>query len=140
MKGRVINNKAILRIDKGDEVLKSLETFSTENNIKTASITGIGASNNITVAVFNRDEEKYISTTYDKEYYEITNFSGNITFLDYTPHAHVHITFSNNKGETFGGHLKECVIKGACEIFLDILDTTVTRKYDNETKLNLLDI
>lgn len=138
MEGKIYNNKAIIRIDKNDEVMTSLEEFCKLNNIKVASVSGIGASDNITVAVYSKDHGDYASSTYNKDYYEINNFSGNITTPSTGTHAHIHISFSDHLGNTFGGHLKECVIAGACEIFLDIVDADLDREFNKEVGLNTL--
>jgi len=138
MQGKIFNGKAVLRVDVGEEVIESILKFIEENNIKLASVSGIGASNNLTVGLFNTETKEYITNTYSGEDYEITSFAGNITTKDGEPYIHLHVTFSDIKQATFGGHLNKCVISGACELFFDIVDGTVERYFDKEIGLNTM--
>lgn len=138
MEGKVFKDKAVLRIDKGEEVIESVLKFAEKENIKLGSITGIGASDDIVVGLFNTDTKKYEHSTYNNDYYEVTNFSGNLTMLGDKHYTHMHITFSDGNQKTFGGHLDKCVISGACELFIDIVDGNINRQKDENVGLNVL--
>ena len=138
MEGKIFKDKAVLRIDKGEEVIESVLKFAKEENIKLGSITGIGASDDIVVGLFNTDTMKYQHSTYNNDYYEVTNFSGNLTMMDNEHYLHMHITFSDGNQKTCVGHLDKCVISGACELFINIVDGNVNREKDESVGLNVL--
>jgi hypothetical protein len=75
-----------------------------------------------------------------EEEMEITSIIGNIAMLDDEYKVHAHITLSDRNMKVIGGHLNKAIISGACEIFLTKLDYKLSRKYDHDTGLNLLDI
>lgn len=137
MEGKIFNNKAVLKIDKGEEVIEKLSEFLIYNNIKLASISGLGASNNITVGLFNTETKVYQNKKYTGEF-EITNFTGNVTTKDGEMYLHMHITFSDEENRAYGGHLNQCYISGACELFIDIYEGVVEREFNKEIGLNIL--
>ncbi|RVU54786.1 PPC domain-containing DNA-binding protein [Anaerosphaera multitolerans] len=138
MEGKVFKDKAVLRVDKGEEVIESIFKFIEENKITLANVSGIGASNNITVGLFNTETKEYNTADYFGEDFEITAFMGNITTKDGEYYVHMHITFSDENQNTFGGHLNKCIISGACEIFFDIIEGEVKRYFDEEIGLNIM--
>ncbi len=139
MEGRVFKDKAVLRVDVGEEVLECVEKFVRENNIKLASVSGIGASRDLIASVFNTETGVYVDKIYDDEFYEVTGFIGNITTKEGEPYIHIHINFAGHDNIVKGGHLKKCVIGAACELFFNIYDGEVGRIYDEDVKLNILD-
>lgn len=130
-------DKYVIRIDKGEEVVESLNKFIKEKDVKSGSITGIGAAGLIEAGLFNTKTKIYDSKTFEGDY-EITNFSGNITTMNGKHYLHLHITFADKELRAYGGHLNKAVISGACEIVVDEIDATIERKLDEEIKLNIL--
>lgn len=128
----------ILRLDRNDEIISSLEKIAEEENIKTASFSGIGATDNFTVGVFSLHKQTYEKFTFTGNH-EITDLTGNITFVDNKPYIHAHITCSGEGAKVVGGHLLEGVISLTGEIFINISDGKVGRKFDEELKINRLD-
>jgi hypothetical protein len=55
-------------------------------------------------------------------------------------YIHAHIVIGDSRFSSWTGHLKEAVVSPTCEIFLTKLDTAISRKKDEKTSLNLLDI
>ncbi|MGO3751451.1 MAG: PPC domain-containing DNA-binding protein [Peptoniphilaceae bacterium] len=136
MEGKVIGNKGILRLDIGDEVISSISKFAKDNNISLASVSGIGASNDVKVGLFHTKTKEYEEKTFSGEDFEIVSLLGNITEKDDEPYIHLHITFGNMKGETFSGHLKSAIISVTGEIFFDIIDGKIDRQ-PNELNINI---
>ena len=56
---RKFENKIIARIDKGEEILEKIKEIALKENIKLASVSALGATNDFTVGVFKVDEKKY---------------------------------------------------------------------------------
>lgn len=138
MKYIIDKDTIYLRIDKGEEVCSSLLKVAKELNINSASISGLGASNEFTVGVFDLDKKEFIGNSFKTEY-EITNLTGNLSLKDNLPYLHLHGTFANLK-EVVGGHVTKCIISLTAEIVIKITNKKINRIFDNETGLNLWDL
>lgn len=138
MKSVRYKNKYILRIDKGEEIISVINDFCEKNNIKNGSIIGIGATDNVTIGLFNTTKKEYISKTL-KEPMEITSLIGNISTKDNKIYLHMHINIANENLEVYGGHLNECYVSATCEIIIDKIDGLANRKYNEKIGLNLYD-
>lgn len=134
-----VNNDWILKINKGEQIASSIKNFCKENNIKLASISGIGAATNIKIGYFNLNTKVYNEKVFDDKY-EVTSLLGNITTKDGEPYLHLHITFSDEDCTTYGGHFVEGTISGTSEIFLTVFDGEVSRYVDDETGINVMDL
>ncbi|MCF7792780.1 MAG: DNA-binding protein [Candidatus Cloacimonetes bacterium] len=139
MKSKRIGNICFIRIDKGEEIISSLKKFCENENIKLGKISGIGATNNVTVGLFEPSKQQYHSNTL-KEDFEILSLTGNITTMKNEVYLHCHITLANKNHQSFGGHLNSAVVSATCEIVLEVYDGSVDRFFDQESGLNLLDI
>lgn len=106
-----------LRLAPGDEVMDCLTQIAVNENLKSASLHGLGAS-----ADFVLD-----SGHYNEEKHEISSIVGNITKLDGEYFLHVHANMASPRGNVIGGHLKNCVIFSTCEIFIHYYDVEIGR-------------
>ncbi len=136
MKVKNIGTKYVVRLDKGEEVIESLKEICKENNIKLASISGIGASNKVTLGLFNTSEKKYYSKDLEGVF-EITSLIGNISTMNDEVYLHLHCNVSDSDLTVYGGHLNYCRISATCELIIDAIDSTVDRYFDEEIGLNL---
>ena len=139
MKFVKLGNRYIIKLKKGENVVGNLIKFSEENNIKNAYFSAIGAVLEATLSFYDLKKKKYEDLMLKGEW-EITSLVGNIMQMDNKPVVHAHIALSDKQKNLKGGHLKEAVTGGTCEIFLDKLDFNISRKRDEETGLNLMDI
>jgi len=130
------HNKVIVRIDKGEELADSLRTICKKLNIKLGSITGIGATDKVTVGLMNTKTKKYQSKEFIGDH-EITSLLGNITTMNGEVYLHLHITIANIEHKAFGGHLTSAVISATFEGIIEIIDGQVNREYNEEIGLNL---
>lgn len=129
----------IVRLDKGEEVMRELTLFCKTNNIKFAEVSGIGGAREIRVKYYDINSKQYVSKKFDEQNYEITSLCGNIAIVDGEPFLHLHISFADQEYKSFGGHLESAVIGITCEIILKVADAEVTRKFNDEFKLKFLD-
>lgn len=127
------NNLYILRFEKGEELLSSLQIFCEKEGIKGAQVQGIGAANHLEIGNFNAKTNTYHKKSYSGEIYEITSIQGNIT----TDKSHLHVAFALPSGELFGGHLFQAIINPTCEIFITKIND-LKREKDPETNLDFL--
>lgn len=131
------NNKIIVRIDKGEELVDSLKTLCKTLDIKLGSIIGIGATDKITVGLMNTKTKKYQSKEFIGDH-EITSLIGNITTMNGEVYLHLHVTICNVEHKAIGGHLSSAVISATFEGIIEKIDGQITREYSDDVGLNLL--
>ncbi|NCB48883.1 MAG: DNA-binding protein [Clostridia bacterium] len=136
MEYRKFINKFVVRIDKGEEILTKIKELCKKENIKLGQITGLGATNDVTIGLFDTEKKEYFSQTLKKEF-EISSLIGNISTMNDEVYLHLHINLSDINGNTFGGHLSKCVISATCEIIIDSIAGEVKRELNKEIGLNL---
>ena len=129
-------NKIIVRIDKDEEILDKIKEIALKENIKFATVTAIGATNDFTVGVYKVSEKKYYSNNFQGDF-EIVSLTGTINTMNNEFYTHIHMSAGNSEGEVFGGHLNRAVISATCEMIIDILDFEIDRYYDDNIGLNL---
>lgn len=129
----------IARINKGEKVVGSILDFCQKNNIAGAWITGIGAISKAKLALYNLDKKTYIKKELNGPF-EIASMSGNIGLLNKKHIAHIHVVISDKLMNAFGGHLEEAIVSATCEIKIELFDQPISRKYDRDIGLNLIQI
>lgn len=140
MKHTQIGDSYIVSIERGEEIVSSLKRLCEEEDITLASVTGIGAAQQIELGYYNVGAHEYSTRTFDGEY-EVAALVGNITSMDEQPYLHLHITIGDKDFAAYSGHLVEATVSGACEITLRVLDGQVNRYKDEKTTgLNLLQL
>ncbi len=136
MEYKKFNNRVVVRIDRGEEILEKIKEVSLALDIKLASVSALGATNDFTVGVYNTTEKKYYSNEF-KGSFEIVSLVGTINTMNGEFYTHIHMSAGNDKGEVFGGHLNRAVVSATCEMVIDIIDGSVDRYHDEEIGLNL---
>ena len=137
MEDRKFNNSYVIRINKGEEIVEKLKELCEKEDIKVAEITGLGASNLVEIGLFNVNTKEYKTTTFEGMF-EITSLIGNATRKDGEVYLHLHINFSDETGNTKGGHLVRCNISATSEIIVNKIEGNVDRKLSDEIGLNLM--
>ena len=137
MEYRKFGNSYVLRLNKGEEITESLKQFCSKENINTAEITGLGASNLVEIGLFNTETKEYKTNTF-KGMFEITSLIGNATRKDGEVYLHLHINFSDETNSVKGGHMVRCNISATSEIIINKIDGTVGRELSEEIGLNLI--
>lgn len=132
-------NKIVVRIDRGEEILEKIKELALKENIKLASISAIGAIDELVVGVYDVAKKEYYSNEFKGDL-EIVSLLGTINTMNGNFYTHIHLSAGNEKGEVFGGHLNKAVISGTCEMVVSLIDGTVDRFYDDETGLNIFKI
>lgn len=138
MEYRKIDNHYVVRMEKGDEVTEKLLELCRKENIRLGSLVGIGATDHVTIGLFNDETKAYKEKTLERTM-EITSLVGNITTMDDKPYLHCHINVCDDELRIYGGHLLNCRISITGEIFVTPLDGTVERKHDDNIGVNLFD-
>ena len=132
MEYRKFSQGYVLRLDPGEEIVSSLTRLVEEEG-------ALGAANDVTIGIFNTVEKQYYSHRYQGDY-EISALVGNVTRKDGAPYLHLHITIGNPvTGEVHAGHLSSATISATLELFLQVWDGQVGRKFSDAVGLNLLE-
>ena len=92
------------RLDKGADIIDSLETICKERQIEAAWVNILGAVDKATLSYYHQNDKKY-SHHEIQGGYEIVSCIGNISLKDGKPFAHLHIVLSGEQDQTLGGHL-----------------------------------
>jgi hypothetical protein len=132
-------NKVVVRIDKGEEIVDQLKTICKKLDIKLGSIVGIGATDKITISLLNTKTKKYQSKEFTGDH-EIAPLVGNITVMNGEVYLHLHVTICNVEHKALGGHLTSAVSSATFEGIIDIIEGQVTREYNDDVGLNLLSL
>ena len=136
MKYKRFDKTIVVRIDRGEEILDKIRERAIAENIKLASVTALGATNDFTVGVFNTAEKKYYANEF-KGAFEIVSLTGTINTMDGQFYTHIHMSAGNDKGEVFGGHLNRAMVSATCEMTVTVIDGEVDRYRDDDVGLNL---
>ena len=125
------------RLPYNKDLIKSIENFCKEANIKTGEFSAIGALSSVTTGIYDQKQQVYV-TAEEKGEFEILSCTGNISIKDNAPMAHAHIILCGEDGRTFGGHLFSESIIFAGEIVLrELKGEILIRVYDETTGLML---
>lgn len=136
MEYKRFDSTIIARIDRGEEILEKIKELAIKENIKLASISALGATNDFTVGVFNVDEKKYYSNSFTGNF-EIVSLVGTINTMNGEFYSHLHMSAGDSEGKVFGGHLNRAVVSATCEMVINVINGEVDRYHDENVGLNL---
>ena len=128
----------VLVLEKGDSLFEKLREFVNEHSFKGTWLQGLGAALELELGYYDLAAKKYHWKQFSG-LYEITSLQGNIV-LDEAgePVFHVHGVFTDSNFQAFGGHVRNLVVGGTCELLITGLAMGMQRKLDDATGLNLL--
>jgi uncharacterized protein len=128
-----------LQIKHGEDLLKKVSYFCSENGINSAYVSAIGALQKANVGYYDQMEKKYLENKIDGPL-EIVSLTGNLSLREGKPFLHAHICLADREGKVFGGHLNEGNTVFACEcLILKLKGNPLERKFDSLTGLSLWD-
>lgn len=130
----------LVRLQKGDLLMKSLSQVAKEENMVGAWVMGLGAASWAELGYYDLKDQQYRWKKLDRTL-EITSLQGNIGWEGGEPAIHIHGSFSDENMQAFGGHVKELEAAGTVEMLLHRwYSDKIQRKPDEQTGLKLLDI
>ena len=139
MKYQKYDNLYLIRIDHGEKIRQTLLNFLEQEHILAGFLYGLGAVSQAEIAHYPLSEKKYNTQNLVGEY-EVSNLTGNVAVVDDKPFMHMHITLGDREYHAFAGHLVEGIASPTLEILLTVLPGKITRKFNEEMGLKLLDI
>ncbi len=139
MEYKKIENKIVFRLEMGEGLMESTQRIATAENVKLASINGIGACSKIEMGYIDLSIKEYVFKTFEGNL-EILQATGNITLKDGEPFPHIHISVANNECKAFGGHLNEATISATFEGVMQIIDHEIHREFNEDLGLALMNV
>ncbi len=137
MKAKKFDNKYIVRLERGEEIIETLKQFCKDKDIKLGIIHGLGVAEKAEIGLYDVENKKYHSREFQGDY-EISSFYGNVSTMAGETYLHCHINICDSELRSFGGHANSVVISATFEGVIDVIDGEVVREFDNEIGLNLL--
>lgn len=134
---RRFENHYVIRLDRGEDIVTQLKELAKKEEIKLATLSGLGACGKVTAGVFETANKTYKSYTFEGNL-EIVSLGGTITTMKGEVYTHFHISVSDENGNVYGGHLNEAIISGTGELVLTVINGMVEREFDEEIGLNLM--
>lgn len=132
---KINENEYLLRLERGEEIVKTVEDFLKKEKIGSGVLWGLGAVDYARLAHYRVDKKEY-SEKELRQPLEIASLVGVIT----KEGIHSHIVLSDSQMKTYGGHLKEARVAATGEIVVQKGAEKIGRKYSEEIGLNLLEI
>jgi predicted DNA-binding protein with PD1-like motif len=133
-----IDGTYIVSIQDKASILEALTDFVVSQSIKAGQITGLGATNEATLRIYDLATKEYVDKTFSEQM-EISNLTGNISKVDGKPVLHMHISLGRSDYSALAGHLMDAKIRGAGEFFVYPLDARIVKVKNEDTGLNLYD-
>ncbi len=134
-----VDDKYLVRIEKGELVVEVLTNFCQREKIANGTFTGIGAVEWLKCGYYDLPEKKYYFTEYDS-LVEVVSLTGNIMLKDGQPFVHVHGVFTDTKNQAFGGHIVDMRVGVVLEVVLVPLTSSFSRELDENIGLALIDL
>lgn len=125
--------------DPGEEAAAGLLAFTHERALASASFTGIGALERVTLGFWDPDTREYRPIAV-REQVEVLALTGNVALdSDGAPKVHAHVVVGKADGTACGGHLLEAWVRPTLEVIVVESPRHLRRTIDPRTGLALLD-
>ena len=134
---RKFGSTYVMRLDPGDEIVEKVLWLAAVEEIKLATVTGLGAVDNVTLGIFSPDTKQYKANMFHADF-EIVSLTGTITTQRGRPYAHLHMAVGDLSARCFGGHLNRAVVSATAEIILNVIPGEIDRQPDPRIGLNLM--
>ena len=129
----------VMRLDPGDEIVAKVLWLAAVEGIKLATVSGLGAVDNVTLGIFSPDTKQYKANMFHTDF-EIVSLTGTITTQRGRPYAHLHMAVGDLAGRCYGGHLNRAVVSATAEIIMTVIPGgEIERKPDAKIGLNLME-
>jgi uncharacterized protein len=132
-----VNQGFVLKFDNKDSFKDVFTEFLEQQKITSGFFYGLGALSKAEISYYSLGDKEYHTKKYSGEF-EVLNLTGNIALVDNNPFVHAHCTLGNTKYNAFGGHLMQATVSPTLEIFLQVFDDSMKRKFDSDLGLKLL--
>lgn len=137
MKFRNFRDYYIVSIERGEEIIETLNGLCSQQDIQLGIISGIGAVNRFKIGLFETASRHYHAREFNGEF-EVTALNGTVSTMDNKPYIHIHANLSDREFNTYGGHMNYGYVSAACEVVIQRINGNVDREFNEEIGLNML--
>jgi predicted DNA-binding protein with PD1-like motif len=127
----------LVRLDRGEEVVKTLTDFVRQHDIKGGFLQGMGAFESASLGVYDLFTKGYITKSF-RERLEVGMLNGNIARVENSDEIfiHMHVTVGDSSLHSFTGHVFEAIVLGTLEVFIRPLTTEIIRRRNDDLGFN----
>ena len=104
-----------LKLDRGEEIFSTLQSFAAAQGLKAGAILGLGAVGEAELGFFIPATRAYIRRVFPGDH-EIGSLIGNLSELDGRPFPHLHVVIAGEDLVAHTGHLFRGVVTVTCEV------------------------
>ena len=133
-------SRHVLRLEHGDDILKTIREFARTEKIQAAFFEGIGSLYKVKLGHYDFKETKTYKYETFEEDLEILTLSGNLSTMNSQPMPHAHITLGRRDFSVIGGHLEEGSLANMVELKLETFPGKLEKAKDSGVGLNLLQL
>lgn len=126
----------VLRLERGEEIHKTLRAFALDKGIEGAVVSGIGAVESAELGFYHLDRQEYERRALP-EITELLSLQGNLCLLEGAPFLHAHVVLMKSDFTLAGGHLFAAAIAVTGEFHVQPTESMV-RLPDPKVGLPLL--
>jgi predicted DNA-binding protein with PD1-like motif len=119
--------KTILKLEKGEELIESLVSISSQRDMS-SDFSLIGGCSYVELAYYDMDQKKYLTKVFENKNIEVLPCRGNIAWFESRPIVHVHGVFSGPDYNCFGGHIMKLIISITGEVIINWLPEKIERQ------------
>lgn len=116
----------MLRIDKGEEIVRSVLDFARLHDVHGAAVTGLGGVRDVRLAYFDVEQKEYLPRDFADDL-ELVSLVGNLARFDGAPFLHAHVVLSDREFRCFGGHLMHAHVAVTAELAVRVGGATIER-------------
>ena len=127
----------ILALTMGENLFEGILRCANAAELNSASISGLGALDDVTVAYYNLQTKQY-QTKLFKGMYELISLNGNITLVEGKRFIHIHAALGTEEYDVVGGHIMDAIVGPSAEITIIPLSGDIDREYAAATGLKLM--
>jgi len=139
MEYKKYDDKIIFRLEKGEEMMSSIVKIAEKEDIRLATINGIGACSSIEMGYFILSKKEYVFKNFEGDM-EILQATGNITLKDGNPFAHIHINVADKECKSWGGHVNKATISATFEGVIHLINNEIHRKMNEDVGIALMNV
>jgi uncharacterized protein len=130
----------VLRLEQGDDILKTLREFANTQRLSACFFEGIGSLYKVTLGHYDFQDTKTYKYESFQEDLEILTLSGNISTMNQKALPHAHVTLGRRDFSVIGGHLEEGSLANMVEVQVNKLPGKLLKAKDENVGLNLLQL
>ncbi len=129
----------LLVVHRGENLHSVICECAKKLQLKSASLSGLGALENPVVAYYNLETKEYENKTFTG-IYELISMDGNVGHDEKDYIAHIHVALGDRSHNVVGGHLVDGIVGVTAEVTVMPFKGSFTRRMNCDLGLKLISI